>query len=321
MIRTFVALTVLSVSILGTAGDAFAQQNGSSQPVIKVQPAPWRPTPQLPPSIFPAPPSFRGAGSDFFPAAPTDLYNNTNYAEDPTEFTYAVSNIMADDVNISDSLDSDGDNTYYITEIEFFFYVPETALQPIQAEFYIGTDPENLVQIASFELEIPSGRWLHAHIFPRCQPYEIQTTDVYDPDGNLYDRFWIGVRFPQYCAPVYDGGGPGWVFADGPDFQEDVLYWQGDANCGGEFEPGYYFLGGTPRASLYIRVTGAATRDETVVVTADIDDNGCVDDADLLAVLFAFGITGSYLAEDTNCDEVVDESDLLNVLSSFATGC
>jgi hypothetical protein len=39
----------------------------------------------------------------------------------------------------------------------------------------------------------------------------------------------------------------------------------------------------------------------------DVDRNGCVDDADLLAVLFAFGSTGSTLGrEDTNCDGVVD---------------
>jgi len=54
---------------------------------------------------------------------------------------------------------------------------------------------------------------------------------------------------------------------------------------------------------------------------ADIDGNGCVDDADLLAVLFAFGQTGSGLPEDINCDEVVDDADLLMVLFSFGSGC
>ncbi len=53
----------------------------------------------------------------------------------------------------------------------------------------------------------------------------------------------------------------------------------------------------------------------------DVDGNGCVDDADLLAVLFAFGSTGSGLAEDVNCDEVVDDADLLEVLFNFGTGC
>ena len=53
----------------------------------------------------------------------------------------------------------------------------------------------------------------------------------------------------------------------------------------------------------------------------DVDGNGCVDDADLLAVLFAFGNTGSGLPEDTNCDQVVDDADLLEVLFNFGSGC
>jgi hypothetical protein len=53
----------------------------------------------------------------------------------------------------------------------------------------------------------------------------------------------------------------------------------------------------------------------------DVDDNGCVDDADLLSVLFAFGNTGSGLPEDTNCDQVVDDADLLEVLFNFGNGC
>jgi probable HAF family extracellular repeat protein len=54
----------------------------------------------------------------------------------------------------------------------------------------------------------------------------------------------------------------------------------------------------------------------------DVDNNGCIDDADLLAVLFAFGNTGSHLGRvDTNCDQVVDDADLLTVLFNFGNGC
>jgi hypothetical protein len=105
MMRTFAALAILSVSMSVIAGAAFAQQNGSSRPVVKVQPAPWIPTPQLPPSIFPASPSFNGAGSDFFPAGLTDLFDNTTL----TGYYFPVSNITADDANIPNNLDSDGD--------------------------------------------------------------------------------------------------------------------------------------------------------------------------------------------------------------------
>lgn len=51
----------------------------------------------------------------------------------------------------------------------------------------------------------------------------------------------------------------------------------------------------------------------------DVNSDGCVDDADLLSVLFAFGGTGG--AEDTNCDGVVDDADLLTVLFNFGAGC
>jgi uncharacterized membrane protein len=54
----------------------------------------------------------------------------------------------------------------------------------------------------------------------------------------------------------------------------------------------------------------------------DVDANGCVDDADLLAVLFAFGNSGSNLGRvDVNCDGVVDDADLLIVLFNFGNGC
>jgi hypothetical protein len=52
----------------------------------------------------------------------------------------------------------------------------------------------------------------------------------------------------------------------------------------------------------------------------DVDGGGCVDDSDLLAVLFAFGSTGTNPA-DVNCDETVDDADLLVVLFNFGSGC
>jgi probable HAF family extracellular repeat protein len=52
----------------------------------------------------------------------------------------------------------------------------------------------------------------------------------------------------------------------------------------------------------------------------DVDRNGCVDDADLLAVLFVFGGQG-YRNEDLNWDGTVDDADLLQVLFNFGSGC
>jgi hypothetical protein len=51
----------------------------------------------------------------------------------------------------------------------------------------------------------------------------------------------------------------------------------------------------------------------------DVDGNGCVDDADLLIVLFNFGNAGGQ--GDVNCDNIVDDADLLIVLFNFGAGC
>ncbi|MCS7190772.1 MAG: hypothetical protein NZ843_04110, partial [Fimbriimonadales bacterium] len=53
----------------------------------------------------------------------------------------------------------------------------------------------------------------------------------------------------------------------------------------------------------------------------DVNGDGCVDDADLLAVLFAFGATGENLPEDITMDGVVDDADLLIVLFNFGADC
>ncbi len=52
-----------------------------------------------------------------------------------------------------------------------------------------------------------------------------------------------------------------------------------------------------------------------------MNGDGCVDDADLLAVLFAFGQSGAGLPEDVNSDGIVDDADLLTVLFNFGSGC
>lgn len=53
----------------------------------------------------------------------------------------------------------------------------------------------------------------------------------------------------------------------------------------------------------------------------DVDRDGCVDDIDLLSVLFRFGESGAGLNEDLNGDGIIDDGDLLTVLFSFRQGC
>jgi len=54
-------------------------------------------------------------------------------------------------------------------------------------------------------------------------------------------------------------------------------------------------------------------------IPGDVDGNLCVDDADLLIVLFNFGNAGGQ--GDVNNDNIVDDADLLIVLSNFGAGC
>ena len=73
--------------------------------------------------------------------------------------------------------------------------------------------------------------------------------------------------------------------------------------------------------SAALQVTRSCEVSECVPSNGDVNGDGCVDDADLLAVLFAFGQTGTGLPEDVNCDGVVDDADLLTVLFNFGSGC
>lgn len=56
-----------------------------------------------------------------------------------------------------------------------------------------------------------------------------------------------------------------------------------------------------------------------VRIPGDADLNGCVDDGDLLLVLFSFGADNP--DADLNDDGVVDDGDLLQVLFNFGSGC
>ncbi len=209
-------------------------------------------------------------------------------------------------------------------EIEYGFYVPATLT--VNGEVYLaGADPntidpiqDDLAQpIATFSGELQAGVYILTVAFERCAPGEQAALSV-TAGGNPYDLFWTGIKFVGCPSP---GNFPGMITAAGPDFNADFFWWQGDQNCGGTAGTGFYFFNGNPRASFYIKVTGAATREDAIVPNPDIDGSGCVDDADLLAVLFAFGSTGSGLAEDVNCDGTVDDADLLAVLFNFGNGC
>jgi probable HAF family extracellular repeat protein len=81
----------------------------------------------------------------------------------------------------------------------------------------------------------------------------------------------------------------------------------------GRYIVGWGYNAATERDEAFLLDTGFPPR-------GDVDRNGCVDDADLLAVLFAFGGQG-YRNEDLNWDGVIDDADLLTVLFNFGSGC
>ena len=118
------------------------------------------------------------------------------------------------------------------------------------------------------------------------------------------------------------------------DGQYDLSWWTIDAGgvTFGQNAFGQLLMGGTfgqPDASEYL-VDGTNRfelrggfwypRGGCVLANGDVDGNGCVDDADLLEVLFNFGAQGPNRA-DSNCDGTVDDADLLEVLFNFGNGC
>jgi outer membrane protein assembly factor BamB len=56
-------------------------------------------------------------------------------------------------------------------------------------------------------------------------------------------------------------------------------------------------------------------------IEGDANGDGCVNDDDLLIVLFSFGETGPGLQGDLNRDGIVDDQDALLVLFNFGAGC
>jgi hypothetical protein len=123
------------------------------------------------------------------------------------------------------------------------------------------------------------------------------TTAARAQSGGGYDLSWWTI----------DGGGI--TFATGGTFNLGGTVGQPDASnalTGGAFSltGGFWFM------------------PPCIAHNGDVDANGCIDDADLLEVLFAFGNTGSGLGRvDVNCDQVVDDGDLLEVLFNFGSGC
>jgi hypothetical protein len=123
--------------------------------------------------------------------------------------------------------------------------------------------------------------------------------------------------------------------ADGSTWEPDVIIFfqngsiiaadAGRATGAGDFGP---FLTSTTNRAILGTLPSQFNREVTPgnlnpgdrpAVAGDVNCDRCVDDADLLQVLFAFG--GSDANADINGDGIVDDADLLQVLFAFGSGC
>jgi hypothetical protein len=152
---------------------------------------------------------------------------------------------------------------------------------------------------------------------------ELAGTDNSDPANPQYDRVVISGsnRTVQVNGTLRVKGRDGYAPATGDTF--DILVRSGSSwNATGGFRRVEVDPDTLPCIAFEVQYLSDRVRLIARLTTdPDVNGDGCVDDADLLAVLFAFGQTGSGLAEDINCDQVVDDADLLSVLFAFGSGC
>jgi len=152
---------------------------------------------------------------------------------------------------------------------------------------------------------------------------ELAGTDNSDPNNPQYDQ----VRISRYNAAVQLDGtlrlkGRGGYTPNVGDAFDVVLRTASSWNRTGQFRVVEVDPDTLPCVEVAVRYLADRVRVEVVRSGDNPDTNGdgCVDDADLLNVLFAFGQTGSSPA-DVNCDGIVDDADLLSVLFAFGQGC
>lgn len=158
-----------------------------------------------------------------------------------------------------------------------------------------------------------------------------RVTNAWTPDNN-----WLGVRIQHVSSEANfirlqfrHSGTNGWVDYDGFN---GAIY---EANgWGSDFYQHIVNLLNTSGVRIGVYTDNACgcglqvpfefdyfETNIPVALQGDVNADGCVDDADLLAVLFAFGNTGDCQDEDINSDGVVDDADLLSVLFAFGNGC
>lgn len=138
-------------------------------------------------------------------------------------------------------------------------------------------------------------QWYHLAITRQGSEYKVYS------NGELLVTDYLDHVIPEAAAPLTIGQAEGLGFLDGV-IDEMALY--------------HRALSQQELVAIYL-----AGNKGKCLIMGDVNENGCIDDTDLLAILFAFGLEGDGLSEDVNEDGIVDDIDLLIVLFSFGTGC
>jgi hypothetical protein len=151
---------------------------------------------------------------------------------------------------------------------------------------------------------------------------ELSGTSNADPADPQYDQLIISGsnRSVQLNGTLRLKGRNGYVPNVGDTY--DIVVRTGSWNPTGAFTTVVVDPATLPCVQVQVRYLTDRVRVEVTHAgeRPDTNGDGCVDDADLLNVLFNFGLTGENPA-DVNCDLIVDDADLLAVLFAFGQGC
>jgi hypothetical protein len=127
---------------------------------------------------------------------------------------------------------------------------------------------------------------------------------------NSAGQLFLAAHNPSYLARLAQNGQPLWVRT--PSLRFTDLFAEND---------GSIVVAGEEVVRLDYNQNQLQLTVIKYAPDGDVNGDGCVNDADLLSVLFAFGQTGSDLLTDMNGDGIVDDADLLTVLFAFGQGC
>ncbi len=171
---------------------------------------------------------------------------------------------------------------------------------------------------------VPCGTCCNGNPCDFSDPYIVLGAEKHDYDRNNYPSFsgWMdelrlstvlrySTNFTLPSSPFVSDSSTAALYHFDEGNGNDVL---DSSGASGGPSHGVRRFGGNPAGPLW-SVQSPFRR------AGDVDSNGCVDDADLLQVLFAFGDNGLDLDPDLNGDGLIDDADLLIVLFSFGNGC